>query len=149
MTRRDETIKAERNPHTIAPTVGTVREDSGKGIMQLHEAIQRGKLKLREHKEDWVQLRKTSMILDGEINKLKIKVAQACYTEKLSTMGQGMASHTTTLEEFVTLLPWLQPHLTRHSKQGSTLHKEEHEVLTSVRVTKEGELKPCTSGVTT
>ena len=31
--RRDETIRADNNPPKIAPTVGTIREDPGKGIM--------------------------------------------------------------------------------------------------------------------
>lgn len=39
LTRRDETKRAEKNPHSIAPLVGTGRKDLGKGIMQLQEAI--------------------------------------------------------------------------------------------------------------
>jgi len=31
--RRDETIRAEKNPHTTAPIVGIVHEDPGKRIM--------------------------------------------------------------------------------------------------------------------
>jgi len=75
--RRDETIRAEKNPHPTTPTVGTVREDPCKGIMQLQEAIQQGNLKLRELNKDLVWLRKKRMTLDKEISKLETKVAQA------------------------------------------------------------------------
>lgn len=156
LTRRDETIRAEKNPHTTAPVVGTVRKDSGKGIMQLHETIRRGHLKLRKLDEDWVWLRKKSMTLGEVISKLETDVAQACCAEKLSMMGQGLANHTTTLEEVVTLLPWLQLHLTRQSKQGSVPYKEECDTLQDARVIEgcpwpglAGKLKPQTGGATT
>ena len=70
-------------------------------------------MKLHELEEDRVRLRKKSMTLDEEISKLETKVAQACCTEKISTMGQGLANHTTALEEVLTLLPWMRPPLTR------------------------------------
>lgn len=35
LTRRDETRRAEKKPHTTAPAVGTGCEDLGKGIRQL------------------------------------------------------------------------------------------------------------------
>jgi len=64
-------------------------------------------LKLHELDDDWLRLRKKSMILDEEINKLETKVAQAFCAEQLSVMGQGIVSHTTAVEEVMTLLPWL------------------------------------------
>ena len=69
--RRDETIRAEKNPHTTTPAVGIVREDPGKGIMQLQEAIRWGNSKLRELEEDWVQLKQKNMLMDAKIRKLE------------------------------------------------------------------------------
>lgn len=71
-----------------------------------------------------------------------------------------MGNPTTTLDdgrrEFLAILPWLPPHLTRQSHQESAPHKEEHDALMSMRVTKggpwtelKGDLKPHTSNVTT
>ena len=66
-------------------------------------------------------------ILDEEINKLETEVRETGCAKKLSTMGQGLASPTTALEEVVTLLPWMRPHLT---KQGSVPYKEKRDALT-------------------
>lgn len=88
------------------------------------------------------------MKLDEEISKLETEVMQAGCAKKLSTMGQGLASHTTALEEVVTLLPWLRPHLT---KQGSVPYKEVRDALMDTRVVEgfprlglAGKLKPRT-----
>ena len=87
LTRRDETIRAEKNSHTTTATVGIVGEDLGRGIIQLQEAIWWGNFKIHVLEADWVQPRKKSMILDEGINKLEIEVTQAYYAEKLSMMG--------------------------------------------------------------
>jgi len=71
-------------------------------------------------------------------------------------MGQGIARNITIVEGFMTLLPWVRPHLTRQSKQGRALQADEREALTGVRVAKEGpqtrlegDLKHRIGGVTT
>lgn len=105
---RIETIfLEERNPHAIAPTVGTVREDQDKGIMQLREgehmqiqeAIRRGNLKLHELEEDRVQLRKKRMLMDVEIKKLENEIVQACLIDKLRMKRQDTDSHTTAVKD--------------------------------------------------
>jgi len=87
--------------------------------VQIQEVVRQGNLKLHELEEDWVQLRKKSMLMDAEIKKLENKITQECCVDKLRMIGQDMGSHTIALEdcrqEIVTLLPWLQPHLTRQS----------------------------------
>ena len=99
------------------------------------------------------------MLMDVEINKLEKEIAQACRVNKLRMTGQDMGNQTTTLEdcqEFVALLPWLQPNLIKRSKQESAPYKEEREALNGARVTKgdpqtglKGDLKPRTMGATT
>jgi len=87
--------------------------------MQNQEAIRRGNLKIHELEEDRVQLRKKSLLMDAEIKTLENEIVQACLVKKLIMRRQDTDSDTTTLEdyyrEFVTLLPWLQPHLTKQS----------------------------------
>ncbi len=126
-TRAETIVLKERNPHAIAPTVGTLCEDQDEGIMQLHkgehmkiqEVVRGGKLKLRKLKEDWVRLRNKIMLMDGEIKNLEYKITQECHVDNLRMTGRDMDSHTTALENccraFVTLVPWLQPHLTKKS----------------------------------
>lgn len=91
-------------------------------------------MKLCELEEDRVRLREKGMILYEEINKMENEVTQACGNKKLSMMGQDIDNHTTVLEEFVAVLPWLRLHLTRQSEQGSATYKEEHDSPTDMRV---------------
>lgn len=150
----------ERNPHII----GTIRKGQDEGIMpprgakhmQIQEAIRKGHLKIRELEEDRVWLREKSRILDEEINKLETKITQAGHTKKLSPIEQKVGSHTTALEGFWVLLPWLWLHLTRQRNRGSAPCKEECEALIDVRVIVryprtrlEGARKPCAGGKTT
>lgn len=97
--------------------------------MRIQEAIRRGSLRLRELNEDQVQLRKRSMLMDAKIKTLEIKIVQACLIDKLRMKRQDTDNHTTALEdfhrEFMTLLPWLRPYLTKQSNQGSAPHKGE------------------------
>lgn len=129
--RQDETKRAEKNPQTTAPAVGTGREDLGKGIRQSQEVIRWESLKLHELDKDWARKRKKTMTIDEEIRKLEIEVTQAGRTEKIGMMRWGLASPSTALEEVVTLWPWLQPHLT---KQWNVPYTEERDALTGARV---------------
>jgi len=52
------------------------------------------------------------MILGAELSKLETGVTQVG-REKLSMMGPGLDRPTTTLERVVTLISWLQLHLTK------------------------------------
>lgn len=76
------------------------------------------------------------MLMDVEIKKLETKIAQACRVDRMK--GQDMGSDTIELEdcrpECVALLPWLRPHLTKQSNQGSTSCKEERAAMTVARV---------------
>lgn len=122
--------------------------------MQIQEAIRQGCLKICELKEDRVQLRKKSRILDEEINKLETEITQVGHGEEPSMIDGGI--HTTTSEGFVALLPWLWPHLIRQRNWRSTPCQEEHEALTDFKVIVgylwtrlEGVGKPRMGGVTT
>ena len=98
--------------------------------------------------------------MDPEIKRLENKVKQACLVDKPRMTRQDTEGHTTTLkdchQEFMTLLPWLRPLLTKHSNKGSAPHKIKHVALTVTREIEEcpktileGELKSHIDGVTT
>lgn len=150
----------------MAPIVETVCEDQNEGIMQpredehrqIQEALQWGNLELRKLKEERVRLKQKSMLMNAKIRKLETEIAQTCRIDRRT--WQDMGSHTLTLEdcrwEFLALLLWLWPHLIIQSNQGSAPSKEEREVLSGMRVAKEGpqarmegDLKPCIGGATT
>lgn len=97
------------------------------------------------------------MVIDMETRKLETEITQPCHVG--GRAGQDTGTHTTTVkdcrQEFLALLPWLQPHLITQSNDGSAPYKEEREVLIGTRVTKEGQwirlkgdLKPRTMGAT-
>lgn len=108
--------------------------------MQIQEAIRQGNLELRKLEEDQVRLKQESILMDADIRKLETNITQALHVNRRT--GQHMGSPTTALgdyrQEFLAMLPWLQPRLIRQSNQGSAPHKEEREALTDARVTKEG-----------
>jgi len=94
--------------------------------------------------------------MNEEMNKLETKITQ----DKLRMTGQDMSGDTNALEdfcrEFVALLPWLRPHLTKQSNWGSAPDKEECATMIVAREIKECsrtrlkiELKPHTGGATT
>jgi len=98
--------------------------------------------------------------MDAEIKRLENEIKQACLIDKPRMTRQGVDDRTTRLEychqEFMTLLPWLRPHLTKHSNQGSALHMVEHvapavtrEIEKFLQTILEGKLKSRTSGATT
>lgn len=100
------------------------------------------------------------MLMDVEIKNLENEIAQACRVDGLSVTRQDMDNQTLALEYcyrgFVTLLPWLRPHLTKQSNQRSTPQKKESAVLTVVRIIEkcpqarlEGELQSRTGGAAT
>lgn len=100
------------------------------------------------------------MLKDAEIKRLENEVTQACLVDKPRMTRQDMDGHTTTLEdccqEFMTLLLWLRPHLTKDSNKGSAPHKVEHEAPVVERAIEEcpwtiveGEFKSFTDGETT
>ena len=98
--------------------------------------------------------------MDVEITRLENEIAQAYLVEKPRMMRPDTDDHTTTLDkclqEFMTLLPWLRSHLTKHSNEVSALNIVECAVLAIAKAIKEfprttlkGELKSCTGGTTT
>ena len=98
--------------------------------------------------------------MDTEVKRLENKIKQACLIDKPRMARQGANDHTTELEgqrrEFMTVLPWLRPHVTKRSNQGNTLHTIESAALAVTREIEdftwtimEGELKPHTGDATT
>lgn len=161
-------MEYQRNIHVIAPAVMTACGNQDKEITQLREdehiriqeAIQRWNLRLRELEEDRVRLRKKSLLMDVEIKRLESRVTQACLADKPRMTRQDTNGHTTALEdfrrEFMTLLPWLRPHLTKCNNEGSAPHEVERVASVVVREIEEcpwtrleGELESCTDGATT
>lgn len=63
--------------------------------------------------------------MDIEVKKLENKIKEAFVIEKPRMVRQGAYSHTDKLEnyhrELVNLMPWLRPHLTKRSDQGSAM----------------------------
>ena len=98
--------------------------------------------------------------MDAEVKMLENEIKQACLVDKPRMARQGVDDHTNELEDYfqklISLLPWLRSHITQCSNQGNSLHTVEHAMLTITRAIKdflwtilEGEMEPCTSGVTT
>jgi len=81
------------------------------------------------------------MLMDVEIKRLKNDIMQSYLVDKLSVTRPDTDNHTTALEDsslkFITLLPWVQLHLTKQSNKGSTPHKIKHVALGIARAIKE------------
>lgn len=117
----------KRSPPIRGTVVVTVRKDHDEEITQLdevehikiEEAIRLGKLRLHELEKDRVRLRKKIILMDADIKTLENEIKQACLVDKPRMTRQYIDDHTTTLEEccreFMILLPWLRPHLTKCS----------------------------------
>lgn len=98
--------------------------------------------------------------MDIEVKRLENEIKRAYFIDKPRMTRQGADDDTNELEDYheelINLLPWLRPHITKHSNQGSTLHMTEHAVPTATRTNDkflrtilEGEMKPCIGGATT
>lgn len=63
--------------------------------------------------------------MEIEVKKMENEIKEAILVEKPRMARQGAYSHTNKLKsyhhELVRLLPWLGPHITKHSDQGNTL----------------------------
>lgn len=94
--RQDEIRSTVESPQTAAPVIRRERENRGKGIRQLQEAIQCRNLKLRRLDEECARLRRKSMILDEEISQLNTRVTKMDCVE---LRGPGLVDPTTALEQ--------------------------------------------------
>lgn len=64
-------------------------------------------------------------MMDVEVKKLEDEIKEAFFIKKPRMVRQGAYNHTVKFEhyhcELVSLLPWLEPHIAKHSDQGNTL----------------------------
>jgi len=121
------------SPRTVAPIDTMVHKARKGGIMQpqeiecmgLEEEIQQGNLRLHELEEERVQLRKKSTLMDAKVKNLEDEIEEDFLTEKTRMVRQGVYDHADKFEnyccEFISLMPWLGPHIAKHSDQGSAL----------------------------
>lgn len=106
-----------------------VRRDGTKktdGIWLLQEAIRSGSRRLPEIDEEWARLRRKSVMLDEEIRKMKVGIAQPGRVN-LQIRKPGLARSTSVLERAATLLSWLRlhqwrgvPYTTEHDRRKDT-----------------------------
>jgi len=91
----------------------------------LEAEIQQGNLRLQELEEETVWLRKKSALVDAEVKKLQDKRKEYFLAKKTRMVRQGAYDHADRYEnyccELISLMPWIGPHIAKHSDQGSTL----------------------------
>ena len=58
--------------------------------------------------------------MDAEVKKLEDEIKEAFLVKKTRMVGQGTYDHTNRVEDYrceiVSLLPWLGPHIAKHSE---------------------------------
>jgi len=93
--------------------------------MRLKKEIQQGNLRLHELENERVWLKEKSALMDAEVKKMEDEIKEEFLTENTRMVRQGAYDHADKFEhyhcELVSLLPWLRPHITKLSDQGSTL----------------------------
>lgn len=93
--------------------------------MGLEEEIQQGNLRLHKVEEDKVQLRKKSGIVNAEVKKLEDEIKKYFLNKKTRMVRQEARDQNDGVKAYchklISLMPWLGPHITNHSDQGSAL----------------------------
>jgi len=96
--RQDATKRPEETPQIVTSTY--VRDE---GIQRLQGTIWHGSRRLHKVNKEWAWLKRKSAMLDEEINKMKIGIAQVGHTN-LQRREPSLVGSTLVLERAMTLL---------------------------------------------